>query len=79
MAATKNKGLESENGPFQASLFQAANRIFLLGKSSSALPATLSWFISSAVYLFKFPSDRSVSTPQGFVLEVQAPPLHYQD
>ena len=36
MAARKNKGLELEKGPFQASLFQAANLIFLLGKSSSA-------------------------------------------
>lgn len=39
MAARKNKGLELENGPFQALLFQAANRIFLLGKSSKA-PST---------------------------------------
>jgi hypothetical protein len=39
MAARKNKGLELENGPFQASLSQAANRIFLLGKSSNA-PST---------------------------------------
>jgi hypothetical protein len=50
MAARKNEGLELENGPFQASLFQAANRIFFLGKSSKA-PSTeiFKWFISSAM------------------------------
>jgi hypothetical protein len=56
MTARKNKGLELENGPFQALISQAANRIFLLGKSSKAPSATRNWFISSAVYLPKFPS-----------------------
>jgi len=37
--AAKNKGLELENGPFQAFIFHAAIRIFLLGKSSNA-PST---------------------------------------
>jgi hypothetical protein len=66
MAARKNKGLELENGPFQASLFQAAILIFLRGKSSKA-PSTeiLNWFISSAMYLRKLASclNSSVESP----------------
>jgi len=60
------KGLELENVPFQASLFQAANRIFLLGKSSKA-PSTdfLRLFISSAMYFLKLASclNSSVESP----------------
>jgi hypothetical protein len=51
--------LESENVPFQAFISQAAILIFLLGRSSSAPPATLSWFISSEMYFRKFPSCRN--------------------
>jgi hypothetical protein len=63
----KNKGLELENGPFQAFISQAANRIFLLGKSSKA-PSTeiLRWFISSAMYFRKFASCRNSSVESPF-------------
>jgi hypothetical protein len=66
MAAIKNKGLELENSPFQAFIFQAANRIFLLGKSSRApSTATRNWFISSAMYFRKLASclNSSVESP----------------
>jgi len=69
LTARKNKGPELENVPFQAFISQAANRTFLLGQSSSALPATLSWFISSAVYLFKFPSCRNCSVESPYKSE----------
>jgi hypothetical protein len=45
-AVRKNLSLAPENVPFQAIISQAATHIFLLGQSSSAPPATLSWFIS---------------------------------
>jgi hypothetical protein len=66
MAARKNKGLEWAVFQFQAFIFQAAIRIFLLGKSSKA-PSTeiLNWFISSAMYFRKLASclSSSVGSP----------------
>jgi hypothetical protein len=65
-AARKNKSLELEDVPFQASLFHAANLIFRLGKSFKAPSAEIRrWSISSAMYLRRLASclNSSVESP----------------